>query len=64
MWFINPVFTRVYSLRSMSSKAACIPIYIRINGTMNAMLEHVKSLRLVDGLFYYLLMSVRINRRT
>jgi len=34
----------------MSSKIR-IHIYIRINGAMNAMFEHVKSLRLIDGLF-------------
>ena len=64
MWFINPIFTCVHSLRSMSSKVACIDIYIRINGTMNAMFEHVKSLRLIDGLLCYILILVRINRRT
>ena len=45
----------------MSGKVACIHIYIRINGTMNAMFEHVKSLRLINGLFCYPLRSVCMN---
>jgi len=43
MWFINQIFTRVHPLRSMSSKVVCIHTYIRVNGTMNAVFEHVKS---------------------
>jgi len=45
----NPIFAGVHSLRSMSSKVACIHIYIRVNGIMNAMFEHVNSLRLTIG---------------
>jgi len=39
----------MHSLKSMLSKVVCTRTYIRVNGTMNAMFEHVKSLRLTIG---------------
>ena len=39
----------IYSLRFVSSKVKSICTYIRVNDTMNAVFEYVKSLRLTVG---------------